>query len=95
MISGTIFSLAGESDENETGEFEQDPKPKLYSLIRIKASRRLTQLSATIKRVSQTQAAVMLRGADVGTEKDHIALMIHRDSSRAANPFIKFTFAAG
>jgi DNA-binding NtrC family response regulator len=56
-------------------------------------SPRMLEVKATIEKVADTKATVLVRG-ESGTGKELVARMIHSESSRAKRPFVKLNCAA-
>jgi len=56
-------------------------------------SPRMLEVKATIEKVADTNATVLVRG-ESGTGKELVARMIHAESSRAKKPFVKLNCAA-
>jgi DNA-binding NtrC family response regulator len=73
--------LAGDGGEDETG-IDDLPESDL-----IGSSPQMVEIYKLVSRVAPTDATVLLSG-ETGTGKELIARMIHRNSARAAHPFL-------
>jgi len=74
-------SLAGQGEE-EAAEVEDLPESDM-----IGSSPQMVDIYKTVSRVAPTDATVLVEG-ETGTGKELIARMIHRNSPRAAHPFL-------
>ncbi len=75
-------SFIGEEDEDEAASIDDLPETEM-----IGSSPRMIEIYKQISKVAPTDATVLIEG-ETGTGKDLIARMIHRNSRRAAHPFV-------
>ncbi|HTB11315.1 MAG TPA: sigma-54 dependent transcriptional regulator [Bryobacteraceae bacterium] len=75
-------SFTGEEDEDEAAAIDDLPETEM-----IGSSPRMVEIYKQISKVAPTDATVLIEG-ETGTGKDLIARMIHRNSRRAAHPFV-------
>ncbi len=75
-------SFTGEEDEDEAQSIDDLPDTEM-----IGSSPRMVDIYKQISKVAPTDATVLIEG-ETGTGKDLIARMIHRNSKRAAKPFV-------
>ena len=75
-------SFTGEEDEDEAQSIDDLPDTEM-----IGSSPRMVDIYKQISKVAPTDATVLIEG-ETGTGKDLIARMIHRNSKRAAQPFV-------
>jgi DNA-binding NtrC family response regulator len=75
-------SLAGEEDDHEAESIDDLPDTEM-----IGSSSRMIDIYKTVSKVAPTDATVLIEG-ETGTGKELIARMIHRNSKRAAQPFV-------
>jgi DNA-binding NtrC family response regulator len=71
-----------EDDDGEAASIDDLPDTEM-----IASSSRMIEIYKTISKVAPTDATVLIEG-ETGTGKDLIARMIHRNSKRAAFPFV-------
>jgi DNA-binding NtrC family response regulator len=71
-----------EEDDGEAASIDDLPDTEM-----IASSSRMIEIYKTISKVAPTDATVLIEG-ETGTGKDLIARMIHRNSKRAAHPFV-------
>jgi len=69
------------SDDDEV-EYEELPESEM-----IGSSSRMIEIYKTVSRVAPTDATVVIEG-ETGTGKELVARMIHKNSNRAAHPFV-------
>ena len=83
----TALELNGKKkkEEEERKEENKDDFDRSHIIGKSKA---LTEVLDTIKRISRTNASVLITG-ESGTGKELIAEAIHRNSPRAKKPFVK------
>ncbi len=85
VMLGTIrraeAALAG-TEEEEESDIEDLPESEMIGI-----SPQMIEIYKTISRVAPTDATILLEG-ETGTGKDLIARMVHRNSPRAAHPFL-------
>ena len=83
----TALDLNGKKkkEEEERKEENKDDFDRSHIIGKSKA---LTEVLDTIKRISRTNASVLITG-ESGTGKELIAEAIHRNSPRAKKPFVK------
>ena len=74
-------ALAGTEEEEET-DIEDMPESEMIGI-----SPQMIEIYKTVSRVAPTDATILLEG-ETGTGKDLIARMVHRNSTRAAHPFL-------
>ena len=85
------IETALELNAQKKGKAEQEPSEGEDNFDRshiIGKSKALMEVLDTIKRISQTNASVLITG-ESGTGKELIAEAIHRNSPRAKKPFVK------
>jgi len=75
-------TLAGDEDDQEAASIDDLPDTEL-----IASSARMVEIYKTISKVAPTDATVLIEG-ETGTGKELVARMIHRNSKRAAQPFV-------
>jgi DNA-binding NtrC family response regulator len=75
-------SLEGEDDDHEAESIDDLPDTEM-----IGSSSRMIDIYKTVSKVAPTDATVLIEG-ETGTGKELIARMIHRNSKRAAQPFV-------
>ncbi|MDW8353517.1 MAG: sigma-54 dependent transcriptional regulator [Bryobacterales bacterium] len=73
---------AGGPEADEEAEVEDPPESEM-----IGSSPQMVEIYKIISRVAPTDATVLLEG-ETGTGKELVARMIHRNSPRAAHPFV-------
>jgi len=69
------------------------PEPNKNSHGKIGSNSRMAAIYETVSIAAKSDASVIITG-ESGTGKEHIAEMIHRESARRNNPFIKVNSAA-
>ncbi len=75
-------SLSHEEDDHEADSIDDLPDTEM-----IGSSSRMIDIYKTVSKVAPTDATVLIEG-ETGTGKELIARMIHRNSKRAAQPFV-------
>ena len=81
----TALELNGKKEEEEESSKNKDDFDRSHIIGKSKA---LMDVLATIKRISKTNASVLITG-ESGTGKELIAEAIHRNSPRSKKPFVK------
>jgi DNA-binding NtrC family response regulator len=75
-------ALNGDEDDHEATSIDDLPDTEM-----IASSSRMIEIYKTISKVAPTDATVLIEG-ETGTGKELVARMIHRNSKRAAQPFV-------
>src|SRR5580704_4056842 len=75
-------AMNGDEDDHEATSIDDLPDTEM-----IASSSRMIEIYKTISKVAPTDATVLIEG-ETGTGKELVARMIHRNSKRAAQPFV-------